>query len=63
MEWRVGEIYHPDSAGYVAGEPWRYEVDSFWTSGAIDSSVYEGLTGGRMPFWAADRLSDAEPLP
>lgn len=37
MEWRVGEIYHPDSAGYVAGEPWRYEVDSFWTSGAIDT--------------------------
>ncbi|MGB5695387.1 MAG: DM13 domain-containing protein [Polyangiales bacterium] len=30
------------------------------TSGAIASSVYDGLTGGRMPFWAADRLSDAE---
>lgn len=30
------------------------------TSGAIDSGVYEGLTGGRMPFWAADRLSDDE---
>jgi mono/diheme cytochrome c family protein len=30
------------------------------TSGAADSAVYEGLTGGRMPFWAADRLSDDE---
>ncbi len=30
------------------------------TSGAVDSPIYEGLTGGRMPFWAADRLSDDE---
>ena len=30
------------------------------TSGLADSVVYEGLTDGRMPFWAADRLSDAE---
>ena len=30
------------------------------TSGLSDSSVYEGLTGGRMPFWAKDRLSDDE---
>lgn len=30
------------------------------TSGVTDSPVYDGLTGGRMPFWAADRLSDAE---
>jgi len=30
------------------------------TSGAVDSGVYEGLTGGRMPFWAEDRLSDDE---
>lgn len=32
------------------------------TSGAIDSRVYDGLTGGRMPFWAADRLSDEDLL-
>jgi len=37
MEWRVGEIYNPNSVDYVAGEPWKYEVDSFWTSGAIDT--------------------------
>jgi len=30
------------------------------TSGASDSPIYDGLTGGRMPFWAADRLSDGE---
>lgn len=30
------------------------------TSGIVDSPVYDGLTGGRMPFWAADRLTDAE---
>jgi mono/diheme cytochrome c family protein len=31
-------------------------------SGATDSEVYDDLTGGRMPFWAADRLSDNELL-
>ncbi len=35
IEWRIGEIHHPGTAGYVAGEPWRYEIDSFWTSGEI----------------------------
>ncbi|MEM6290071.1 MAG: DM13 domain-containing protein [Myxococcota bacterium] len=30
------------------------------TSGRAESSVYDGLTGGVMPFWAADRLSDDE---
>jgi mono/diheme cytochrome c family protein len=30
------------------------------TSGTIDSVVYDSLTGGRMPFWSADRLSDDE---
>jgi len=32
------------------------------TSGRANSEVYPGLTGGIMPFWAADRLSDAELL-
>ncbi len=32
------------------------------TSGLVDSATYDGLTGGRMPFWGADRLSDAELL-
>jgi len=32
------------------------------TSGDDDSPIYDGLTGGRMPFWAADRLSDPELL-
>lgn len=30
------------------------------TSGRADSAAYVGLTGGVMPFWAADRLSDGE---
>jgi mono/diheme cytochrome c family protein len=30
------------------------------TSGAVGSGTYPGLTGGRMPFWSKDRLSDAE---
>lgn len=31
-------------------------------SGRADSAVYEGLSGGVMPFWGANRLSDAELL-
>jgi mono/diheme cytochrome c family protein len=30
------------------------------TSGLSDSPVYDGLTGGIMPFWGLDRLSDDE---
>ena len=30
------------------------------TSGRLNSSVYTGLSGGVMPFWAADRISDDE---
>ena len=32
------------------------------TSGLRDSRVYENLSGGRMPFWQQDRLSDDELL-
>ncbi len=32
------------------------------TSGRLQSDVYSGLTGGVMPFWAADRLSEDELL-
>jgi mono/diheme cytochrome c family protein len=39
-------------AGYVATR--------VRTSGRSNSKVYPGLTGGVMPFWGADRLSDAE---
>lgn len=37
-----------------------YVAQRVRTSGTEDSAVYEGLTGGRMPFWAEDRLSDQE---
>ena len=29
-------------------------------SGARESGIYDGLTGGRMPFWSAERLSDPQ---
>ncbi|MEM7016849.1 MAG: DM13 domain-containing protein [Pseudomonadota bacterium] len=32
------------------------------TSGRTNSAAYAGLTGGVMPFWSADRLSDHELL-
>lgn len=37
MQWRIGEIYNPDSVNYVAAEPWRYEVDTFWASDVLET--------------------------
>lgn len=54
----LGTIRGPKVAGslrlpeYIAG---RIRM-----SGSARSAVYSGLTGGVMPFWAKDRLSDAE---
>jgi len=36
MQWRIGEVYNPDSADYLAGDPWRYEVDTFWASDVLN---------------------------
>jgi len=35
-----------------------YIAQRIRTSGLRDSETYDGLTGGRMPFWAADRIDD-----
>lgn len=54
----LGTIRGPKVAGsarlpdYIAGRIRR--------SGSPKSAVYSGLTGGVMPFWAKDRLADAE---
>lgn len=37
-----------------------YVAERVRQSGRVDSATYDGLTGGLMPFWGADRLSDAE---
>lgn len=37
IEWRVGEISNPEVETFVPGEPWKYEIDSFWSSGPLDS--------------------------
>jgi mono/diheme cytochrome c family protein len=40
--------------------PASYVATRIRTSGLPNSPVYEGLTGGIMPFWGQDRLSDDE---
>ncbi len=35
MRWRLAEIYNEAVAGYVAGEPWKYEVTPHWESAAV----------------------------
>ncbi len=37
-----------------------YIASRIRTSGSTSSAVYSNLTGGVMPFWAQDRLSDGE---
>lgn len=40
----------------------RYIARRVRTSGTAASPIYDGLTGGVMPFWSAQRLTDAELL-
>lgn len=54
----IGTARAPEITGLEL-EP-AYIAERVRTSGDDESTVYPGLTGGRMPFWAADRLSDAE---
>jgi len=58
-----------DAAGTLRGPPLAgrelaldYIVNRVRTSGRANSAVYDGLTGGVMPFWGANRLSDQEVL-
>ncbi len=54
----VGTLRGPRIAGSLR-EP-SYIAARIRTSGSAKSSIYAGLTGGVMPFWAKDRLNDAE---
>lgn len=54
----TGSSQAPPVAG--RGLDLAYSARRIRTSGRADSAVYGGLTGGIMPFWAADRLSDDE---
>jgi mono/diheme cytochrome c family protein len=57
-EGGTGSQLAPPVAG-LALDP-GYIATRVRTSGRSDSAVYDGLTGGVMPFWGADRLTDAE---
>ena len=37
VEWRVAEIAAPGLAGFEAGQPWKYELEKAWSSGALTS--------------------------
>jgi mono/diheme cytochrome c family protein len=54
----LGTIRGPKVAGSIRLP--EYVAGRIRLSGSQTSSVYIGLTGGVMPFWAKDRLSDAE---
>jgi mono/diheme cytochrome c family protein len=53
-----GSELAPPVAGFALAPD--YVARRVRTSGRNDSSVYDGLTGGVMPFWGADRLTDDE---
>ncbi len=54
----IGTNLAPAVAGFAL-QP-KYVAERVRLSGRAMSSVYDGLSGGIMPFWAADRLSDGE---
>ncbi|MGJ8696892.1 MAG: lamin tail domain-containing protein [Verrucomicrobiaceae bacterium] len=37
MEWRVAEVYNPDTANYVPGDPLIYEIENPASSGVLGS--------------------------
>ena len=53
-----GDTFAPPIAGN--GLTPEYVAQRIRQSGLTTSDVYDGLVGGRMPFWAADRMSDDE---
>lgn len=40
MEWRVAEVYNPTVSNYLAGEPYRYEIENPFKSGEL--AVFNG---------------------
>ncbi len=54
----VGTVRGPSIAGSKRDA--AYIATRIRTSGSSTSPIYQGLSGGVMPFWAKDRLSDAE---
>jgi mono/diheme cytochrome c family protein len=54
----MGTVRAPRIVG--TGLPAEYVATRVRTSGSPGSTVYQGLTGGRMPFWGGDRLADDE---
>lgn len=54
----VGSLVGPPLAGVAPAA--SVVARRVRTSGLASSAVYPGLTGGIMPFWSADRLSDDE---
>ncbi len=53
MQWRIGEISDPTVPGFVAGQPWKYEITGVWTPAASTSftatanAPATGLSAGR----------------
>ncbi|MEJ6648493.1 MAG: lamin tail domain-containing protein [Akkermansiaceae bacterium] len=48
-EWRVGEIYNSSTPGYLAGDPWKYEIEEVWskTGGTTASIPTSALRPGK----------------
>lgn len=41
VRWRVGEITRPTPPAWQSPEPWKYEIEPVWESGAIASAIQE----------------------
>ncbi len=64
MEWRVGEIANPATAGFDPTQPWKYEIDAVWESGELTSftdsiTVPAGVLEAGKTYRARVRMQDS----
>ena len=39
IQWRIAQISAPGLKGHVRGEPWRYEIETLWSSGDLPAAT------------------------
>jgi hypothetical protein len=64
VQWRIGQIAAPGVTGWVAGQPWRYEIEPLWTSAELTTFAPRVQIPGHLPrpgltYRARVRVKDA----
>jgi hypothetical protein len=64
MEWRIGEISNPGTAGFNPNAPWKYEINPVWESGELSTynaqvSIPSGILQQGHTYRARVRFKDS----